>query len=144
MHLVYICSTDPQTCSVSSQNKRVQLLIYVSALIAASVLFAFVPSVAGLMAGRLLHGIGSSGAWTMAMSLLNDNVTPSRLGRMTGIAQVGYAVSGFSLPVPFPLPWLMLLYFLCADWQLSFSNYGRRYFPELGLACIVLLRYRLG
>lgn len=97
------------------------------------------------MAGRLLHGIGSSGAWTIAMSLLNDNVTPSRLGRMTGIAQVGYAVSDFGCLVSFSAgPELILLCYACADWQLSLSDYGRRYLPELGLACIMLLRYGLG
>lgn len=45
------------------------------------------------MAGRLLHGLGASGVWTVAMALLNGNVTRTRLGQMTGIAQVGYAVS---------------------------------------------------
>lgn len=82
----------PHRSVQSLQNKRIQLIVYISILLAATLLFAFVPNVSGLMAGRLLHGLGASGVWTVAMALLNDSVSSQRVGRMTGFAQVGYAV----------------------------------------------------
>lgn len=45
------------------------------------------------MAGRLLHGLGASGAFTVALALLNENVSRHRLGQMNGLGQVGFAVS---------------------------------------------------
>jgi predicted MFS family arabinose efflux permease len=75
------------------QYKRVQLLAYIAVLMGATLLFAFVPSIMGLMAGRFLHGVGASGLWTLAMAIVNDNVDPSRAGRLIGLTQIGFAVS---------------------------------------------------
>lgn len=86
------------------QNKRYHLLGYTGILMAASLLFAMVPSVGGLMAGRLFHGFGASGLWTVALALLSENVNPQIAGRMTGITQVGFAVGDSTSPSESNLP----------------------------------------
>lgn len=90
----YIADLSPcftRSCG-PQQNKRYHLWSYIAILMAASLLFAMVPSVGGLMAGRLLHGFGASGLWTVALALLGENVNTQTAGRMTGITQVGFAV----------------------------------------------------
>lgn len=75
------------------RHNRVRMMIVLGALwTIGTLLTAFAPNVATLLAARMLTGVGATGALTAALSLCADFCTPDQRGRALLIVNLGKSI----------------------------------------------------
>jgi EmrB/QacA subfamily drug resistance transporter len=80
-------------------GRRVMMLIAIGIFVAGSLICALAPSMAVLIAGRAVQGLGGGGLMALAQTILADIVSPRERGRYQGYIGAVFAASSVGGPV---------------------------------------------
>ena len=73
------------------RSKRNLLLAAVTLFMVGIVMFLAVSNYAGMVVARFVQGASGAGIWTLGLALVADNVDKAQMGKMMGLAMIGYS-----------------------------------------------------
>jgi len=81
------------------RSKRNVLLAFLMLMAVGVLLFLLVPNYAAMVCARVLQGASGAGIWVLGLALVADNCPHDKVGKIMGLAMVGYSL-GASIGQP--------------------------------------------